>query len=193
MSKIKVGLKYPVFAPIAAEPADALPTYAQKVQVGEAITANLTINQSSGELYGSDALLVKVSDFISGTIALNTDGLDDEVAQAMYGVTVEEEGLVVYNAGDAAPNGGFAYYAPMLQAKTNKPYFRGIYYPKVQAAMGSDSASTKTTSVTFSTANTTLTVMKAENGDWMHTKDFDVEAEAKAWVDACLTSAAPGA
>lgn len=191
MSKAKVGMKCPMFAPITAEAAGKLPTYGEKILVGEAISASLTVNMTSGELHGDDALLIKVSDFVSGTIALNTVGIDDDVAAALYGATVDE-GLVVYNAGDSAPNGGFAYYAPMVEAKTNKPYFKGIYFPKVQAAMGNDNSATKAGSVTIQTANTTLTVMKAENGDWMHTEILETEAAALAWVEACLTPAAPG-
>ena len=192
MSKVKMGAKYPRFAPIKSEAANALPTYdTAKVTIGELIAANMTVNQASGELYSDDALNIKVSEFSSATVAMEIDGLEDDVAKALYGATVESDGaLVTYNVGDVAPNGGLAYYVQMRD-KAGKAYFKGYYFPKVQAAMGTDNAATKGSSVSFQTANTTFTVMKAENGDWMQTELHDTEAAAKAWVDSVLTSTAP--
>lgn len=191
MSKVKVGAKYPCFAPIATEPENALPTYSKPITViGELISANLTITLASGELHSDDALNLKVSDFVSGQVAMTTDGLDDEPAEAIYGATAEE-GLVKYNVGDEAPYGGLAYYCQM-RSKAGGIYYKGYYFPKVQAAMGNDNSSTKGSSVTFSTNNTNFTVMKAENGDWMHTEVLDSESAAKAWVASVLTTTVPG-
>lgn len=191
MSKVKVGAKYPCFAPIATEPEDALPTYSAPITViGELISANLTITLASGELYSNDALNLKVADFVSGQVAMTTDGLDDEPAEAIYGATAEE-GRVKYNVGDEAPYGGLAYYCQM-RSKAGGIYYKGYYFPKVQAAMGNDNSSTKGSSVTFSTNNTNFTVMKAENGDWMHTEVLDSESAAKAWVASVLTTTVPG-
>lgn len=190
MSKVKMGAKYPRFAAIKTEEAGKLPTYdTEKVTIGELIAANLTVNLASGELYSDDALNIKVSEFSSGTIAMETDGIEDTVASALFGATAKE-GLVVYNVGDVAPNGGLAYYV-MLKDKITGTHYKGYYFPKVQAAMGNDNAATKGSSVSFQTANTTFTVMKAENGDWMQTEVFATEAEAKAWVDSMLTTTAP--
>ena len=193
MSKVKMGAKYPRFAPIKSEAANALPTYdTAKVTIGELIAANMTVNLTSGELYSDDALNIKASEFSSATVAMETDGMEDEVAKALYGATIETDGsLVTYNVGDAAPNGGLAYYV-MMKDKAGKTYYKGYFFPKVQAAMGNDNAATKGSSISFQTANTTFTVMKAEYGDWMHTEIHAAETEAKAWVDACLTSPAPG-
>lgn len=189
MSKVKMGAKYPRFVAIKTEEADALPTYdTEKVTIGELIAANMTVNLANGELYSDDALNIKVSEFSSATIAMETDGMEDAVAKALYGATVDAEGgLVTYNSGDVAPNGGLAYYV-MMRDKTGKTYYKGYYFPKVQAAMGNDNAATKGNSVSFQTANTTFTVMEAANRDWMQTEIHETEAEARAWVDACLTS-----
>lgn len=194
MSKVKIGAKYPRWAKITSEAAGKLPTYdTEKVTIGELIAANMTINLASGELYSDDALNLKISEFSSGTIAMETDGLDDEAASSLYGATVEEAGgKVTYNTGDVAPYGGLAYYAMMKDKSSSSNYYKCYYFPKVQAAMGNDNTATKGSSVTFSTANTTFTVMKAENGDWMHTEIVSTETEAKTWCDTALTTAAAG-
>ena len=193
MSKVKIGAKYPCFAPIATEPESELPTYSTPITViGELISSNLTITLATGELYSDDALNISVSDFVSGQVAMTTDGLDDEAAEGIYGATIEEEGsLVKYNVGDEAPYGGLAYYCQM-KSKAGGTYYKGYFFPKVQAAMGNDNSSTKGSSVTFSTNNTNFTVMKANNGDWMHTEVLDSEAAAKAWVTSVLTTQSGG-
>ena len=194
MSKVKIGAKYPCFAPIATTPVGDLPTYnAPVVVIGELISAALSVTLASGELYSDDALNIKVSDFVSGSVAMQTDGLDDEVVEAIYGATIEADGtLVTYNTSDEAPYGGLAYYAKM-KSKAGGTYFKGYFFPKVQAAMGNDSVTTKSNSPTFSTSNINFTVMPADNGDWMKTEILESESEAKAWVASMLTTAEAGA
>ena len=193
MSKVKIGAKYPCFAPIATEPAGELPTYSTPITViGELISAALSVTLASGQLYSDDALNISVNDFVSAQVAMVTDGLDDESAKAIYGATIEEEGsLVTYNVGDEAPYGGLAYYCQM-KSKTGGAYYKGYFFPKAQAAMGNDSSTTKGSSVTFSTNNTTFTIMKADNGDWMQTEILDSETAAKSWVTTKLTSSTGG-
>lgn len=193
MSKVKIGAKYPCFAPIATEPTGQLPTYSTPITViGELVSSNLTITLATGDLYSDDALNISVSDFVSAQVAMVTDGLDDEAAGAIYGATIEEEGsLVTYNVGDEAPYGGLAYYCQM-KSKAGGTYYKGYFFPKVQAAMGNDNSSTKSGSVTFSTNNTNFTVMKADNGDWMQTEVLNSETEAKAWVNTKLTTTPSG-
>lgn len=185
MSKVKTGMKLPKFAAIKTEAANALPTYDTTiVTIGEAIAGNLTVNQTSGELYSDDALNIKVTDFSSGSLALQTDGIDDEVAAAIFGATAES-GLVTYSAGDVAPNGGLTYYAPMRD-KSGTAYFKGYYFPKVQAAMGNDNSATKGNSISFQTANTTFTVMKCNSGVWMQTEILGTEEDAINWCESKL-------
>lgn len=192
MSKVRMGAKYPRFAKIASEPEGARPAYDEKITtIGELIAANLTINYASGELYSNDALNIKVDEFSSGTIAMENDGLDSEVHEALFGATVDENGEVVHSAEDVAPCGGLGYYTRMRD-KAGKAYFEGHFYPKVQATLGGANASTKGNSVAFTTANVTFTVMRCESGEfWVH-QVLDTEAAAKAWVDKQLTSSAAG-
>ena len=59
-----------------------------------------------------------------------------------------------------------------------------IFFPLVKASLGSDTASTKTDSITFGTTNTTFIIFPCNSGDWRFTEEFDTEAEAIAWVKA---------
>lgn len=181
------GAKYPCFAPfVGAEPEDALPKYGEKVVLGRLVAANLTVNLASGELYADDALTEQLSEFASGTIAMETDDMLDDVASVVYGATATEK-KVTYNKGDTAPNGGLAYYKTLM--RNGVKFYKGFYYPKARAALGNDNAQTRGNSITFGTNSTTFTVMSANNGDWRITETFPTEAEAKAWVDEQLAKA----
>lgn len=189
MSKVRMGAKYPRFSKITSEPEGVLPVYGEKITtIGELIAANLTINYASGELYSDDSLNIKVDEFSSGAIAMENDGLESEVYEALFGATVDEDGVVSHSAEDVAPCGGLGYYTRMRD-KAGNAYFEGHFFPKVQAALSGANASTKGNSVTFTTANVTFTVMRCESGAfWLH-QVCDTEAEAKAWVNAHLTTA----
>lgn len=192
MSKVRMGAKYPRFSKIASEPEGARPVYGEQITtIGELIAANLTINYATGDLYSDDALNIKGEEFSSGTIAMENDGLESEVYAALFGATVGEDGEVSHSAEDVAPVGGLGYYTRMMD-KTKKVYYEGHFYPKVQATLGGANASTKGSSINFTTANVTFTVMRCESGEfWVH-QVFDTEAAAKTWVDSQLKPSAAG-
>lgn len=186
------GAKYPCFAPISAEPDQALPTYdtAHRIEIGKLVKADLTVNLASGEIYANDVLAESVSEFASGTIAMETDDMEDTAATVVYGVTVTNK-LLADNVADAAPEGGLAYYKKLM--RNGKILYKGFFYPKVKAALGNDSAATKGSSITFSTTATTFTVKACGNGDWRQTEVLETEAAAKAWVKERLGGGTPPA
>lgn len=183
------GAKYPKFAPIKTETASGLPTYdtAKAAKVGRLVSANLTVNLASGELYADDILSESVSAFASGSIAMETDDMVDSTAATVYGAAVVDNGLVTYAEGDTPPIGGLAYYKVMM--RDGQKLFKGYFYPKVRAALGNDNAATKGSSITFQTTNTTFTVFAAANGVWRQTQEFTTETEAIAWVDGRFSAA----
>lgn len=185
MSKVKTGMKLPKFAKIKTEGLNTLPAYDTGiVSIGEAIAGNLTVNMSSGELYSDDALNLRVNEFASASLALETDGIDDEVATVLFGATAVT-GLVTYSAGDVSPYGGLAYYTPMKD-KTGTVYYKGYYFPKVQATIGGDNSATKAGTIAFQTASTTFTVFKCNTGAWMQNEILKSEAEAITWCETKL-------
>lgn len=179
------GAKCPMFAPFKTEPAAALPTYDTAVTVGALVSANLTVNLASGELYADDALKEQLSEFASGTVALETDDMTDAVAQVIYGATGDSSktGELKFNKGDTAPYGGFGYYKVLM--RDGQKVYKGCFYPKVRAALGNDNAATRGNSITFGTTPTALTVFACNTGDWRITKEFTgdgAEANALAWL-----------
>jgi len=182
------GAKYPRFSPIATEPENALPAYATTgpVTIGKLVKADLTVTLASGKLYADDGLAESVDEFSSGSLAMETDDMTDDVATEVYGATVTEK-KVSYKAGDSAPMGGLAYYKVLM--RNGVKLYKGYFYPRVKAMLGNDSAATKADSVTFGTAATTFTVFRCNSDEWRITEEFTTEAEAKAWVDTQLGKA----
>ena len=88
----------------------------------------------------------------------------------------------MYNIKVDPPRGGLAYYKKLMGLR--RVLYKGIYFPLVKASLGSDTANTKTDSITFGTTNTTFIIFPCNSGDWRFTEEFDTEAEALAWVKA---------
>lgn len=164
------GANYPCFKP---EGKDA------GVVLGKLIGADLTVNLASGELYADDALAEQASEFASGSIAMETDDMEDDVASVVYGCTVKEN-EVVYNKDDTPPRGCLGYYKVLMRA--GKKFFKGYFYPMVRAALGNDSAKTRGNNITFATNSTTFTVYADDNGDWRTTMTCDTVDEVRQWI-----------
>lgn len=169
------GAKYSCFKPNGA---------ANGLVLGKLVAANLTVNLASGELYADDGLAEQLSEFSSGSLAMETDNMSDPIASAVYGAKVTN-GMVTYNKSDNAPEGILAYYKSLMVSGVRK--FRTYIYPRAKAAVGNDNATTRGNSINFQTAQTTFTIFDDPNGDWRKTKEFDSEADAKAWIDSELS------
>ena len=178
------GAKNPYFAPIESEPEGTLPVYkGEPVKIGRLVKADLTLTMASGKLYADDELAESAEECVSGSIAMETDDILDTVASVIYGATVKEK-TVVYNTSDNPPPGGLAYYKKLM--RHGKLVFKGLFFPRVKAALGNDAAQTKADSITFGTSTTNFTVSNANNGDWRFTEEFETEDAALAWVKAML-------
>lgn len=182
------GAKYIKFNPIKTQPEDALPIYSKEkpVQIGRLVKADLTVNMASGKLFADDELAESLDEFSSGSLAAETDDMTDDVASVLYGCQVVDK-TVHYQYGDTPPEGGLAYYKVLLRRGVR--VFKGCFYPRTKAALGNDTAQSRTDSITFGTTATNFTMMACNSGDWRLTEEFSVEKEAKAWVDKMLAGA----
>lgn len=162
------GANYPCFQPHGG----------QGIVMGKLVSANFTPNIVKGEQHGDDTTVEQVSEFISGTVAMETDDMTDQVASVVYGAKIED-GAVIYNKDDVAPLGNLAYYKAVR--RDHKNYYQAYLYPLARAEIGNDSAQTKGSSITFQSAQTNFTVFTDENGRWREVKTFEDKATARAW------------
>lgn len=165
------GAKHPCFKPSTA---------ASGVILGKLVAANLTVNLASGELYADDSLAEQLSEFSSGSVAMETDNMADPIASTIYGATVSN-GIVTYNKNDTPPEGVLGYYKVLMISGVKK--YRAYVYPRAKASVGNDNAQTRGSSINFQTAQTAFTIFDDGAGNWRKTKECDTEADAIAFIN----------
>lgn len=171
------GAKHPCFKPSTA---------ASGVILGKLVAANLTVNLASGELYADDSLAEQLSEFSSGSVAMETDNMADAIASTIYGAAVAN-GIVTYNKNDTPPEGVLGYYKVLMIGGVKK--YRAYIYPRAKASIGNDNAQTRGSSISFQTAQTAFTIFDDGAGNWRKTKECDTEAAAIAYIDSeCAVS-----
>lgn len=153
---------------------------ASGIVLGKLVSANLTVNLASGEIYADDGLAEQLSEFSSGTLAVETDDMTDENAAEVYGCKVDG-GLVTYNKNDTCPRGSLAYYKVLM--RQGEKYFKAYFYPRVRAALGNDNAQTRGSSITFTPVQTTFTIFADDDGNWRQHETFDSAESANAWCE----------
>lgn len=182
-----IGLKHPVFAPIATEPANSLPTYGTGLVVGMAIAADVSIELSDAKLAADDTIAETENGFVSGTISMGVDDLSDAVLKAWLGVqeaSLGGEATLRSAATYDSPEGGFGYYR--VRKKAGVRSFRAYWYHKTKWGMPGENAATKPDgSIEWQTPTIEGEIMTALDtaASWRDEATFDAEADAIAWLD----------
>jgi len=183
----KIGLKYPVYAPIDTE-TDSSVTYGVGAVLAKAISASISIENNDVRLYADDAVAESDHSFASGTVTIGIDDLYDDAKVALLdyieGDTVDPAiGSKELAVGTASPAYvGFGFYGKVIRNKT--PYWRAIWLKKVQFAEPNDELTTKGENVEFQTMELEGTILMPADGVWKEEATFSTEAKAKQWLDA---------
>lgn len=109
------GAKYPYFNQVQEETEGKLPTYKnpEPVRIIRLVKADLTVNLTSGKLFVDGGLAESVDEFSTGSIAMETDNMEDTVSAEVYeGEVVDKE--VHYNIADELPAGGLSKKETLL-------------------------------------------------------------------------------
>lgn len=179
--QLAYGAEYPCMAKIKVEADEALPTYDTGFVATEMVKISETVNYSEGSFYADNKLSEKVSKINSATLTFDSKGFTEENQALIYGLKIDATTKeMIYDQNAEAPFIGKAFIRELLE--NNKSYFEGVFYPKCQAILSNDEASTRTDSITFSPKSTTLNVFIPKNGQWKITKRFADIDEAKGWV-----------
>lgn len=180
--KMPVGMARSFWAPIATEPAAALPTYGDVEELGAARTGTLAITTATADIYGDDVNLLHFEDFVSYALTTETTLDDLEVNAKMYGHTVAD-GVVTAAAGDAAPYGGYGFIEPIL--KTDKSLvYRATFLTKLSANASGEAqnAATRQGSADPRPNSMQFTGYACNSGAWRLQQEFNTEALAVAWI-----------
>lgn len=194
-----IGLSSAFFAPIAADgqgSATAHPTYGEKVELGSAVKAHLSVTTASLEVYGDNSLEISDEMFVSGNLDTETL-LDDLTVDAkIYGATVDEtDSSVTDSDTDASAEGCIGYVQEFL-TKEKKHVYRGVFYYRATSLKSSikDEADTRQKEVSFKNKALSWTILKDLTGAWRRRKGgFATQAEAEAWLESLRTGGATAA
>lgn len=186
MAQSAFGAEYTRFAPFKApEAANTAPDYDDIISLGGLVSATETPNVSTGQLYSDNKETLRKDSTTSYTIALTTDGLNNEDAAILLGTSYDDTSdEISYSNMDVPPFGGFGYIRNI--GTEDGEFWKGVFYPKVKAAPTADGANTQGSSITYGTTSVSMTALKAKAATVpirVDSKNFDDEADAKAWVD----------
>lgn len=179
----KLGLKYVAWAKHATEPTSSIPTYDAGAVLGKAVSTNLAVKNSEGELYADDQLAEYKSEFSSADLTLEVDNISLANQAKLYGATYAAD-EIKFAASDTAPYGGIGGYQVVQINGVIK--YRAWFFPKARASVPDWSGATKGNSISFGTQPMNLKVLAPNYGPWYYVKEFTTEAAAQAYVDTKL-------
>ena len=166
-------------------------TYSNPFHVGDAITANISITNASGDLYANNRRKEHKEKFDAGTIELGVDDLLDDVLRKMNGhgtknITVGSTSVAVNvsKTSDVAPELGIGFYQTVVRNGIDK--YRVIILKRVPFTEPNDNAQTANNSINMSGRTISGTILGDKNEEWKLDATVETVAEAEALLDAVL-------
>jgi len=167
----KIGLKYPVYKGSTGG------------VIGKALTADITIETNTAELYADDGLAESDYSFKSGTISLGIDELSDAVQAEFLGHTIASSEMTAKST-DVPAYVGIGFYGVKMISGVKK--YRAIFFPKVKFNEPSDSEKTQGESIEFGTSTLEGKILKNDSDVWKIEKTFALVADAIAYLNTAV-------
>lgn len=181
---VPVGMQRSFWAPIATEPASAMPTYGDVEEMGAARLGTLTYTVAAADIEGDDQVLDHFEQFQSGTFVGETTLNELEVNAKIYGHDYADD-EEASGTDDQAPFGAYGFTEPILRSGATEPVYRATFLPKIKAnpANEAQNAAQKSGGTINPSYNSiTYTVYACNTGKWRYRKEFDSAAEAEAYL-----------
>ena len=182
----KVGLKYPVYAPLIESGTTV--SYGVGAVLAKAIQANVSVDSNDTALYADDAIAEIDKSFKSGKVTVGIDDFYDAAKVALLnyveGATVDAATGAKELSVNAESSGnyvGYGFYGKVIRNKIS--YFRAVWLKKVLFAEPSDENETRGESTAFKTPQLEGSILKAADGKWKEEATFSTEAAAKSWLE----------
>ena len=164
-----IGLDKPYYS-IITEGSGGVETYAAPVSMGKAISAEITLEFSEGDLYGDDGLAEAVREFKKGKLTFEQTDLAASVRHALLGAKIDNNGAVVSSAEDEAP-----YVAIGFRARRSDGKYKYFWLYKVRFSVPGTSLQTKGDNINFSTPKLEGEIMRRnKTSDGSHPWKVDV-------------------
>lgn len=166
-------------------------TFGTPTKLSEAISANITPNYATAELYADDIITDDLSAFTNATIELNVRDLDPTALIALFGLRRGSKGEVVYSSEDVSAEVAIGFRS-LKSPGTNYRYY---WFRRVKFTLPAGAWNTKGDSITFNTPTISGKVMPdiaadtAGKHQWeFHLDDDDATTGASSQISGWFTA-----
>ena len=187
----QIGLDKAHYASRTVASGNAPVTFGTPVALPPAISANLTPNYATAELYGDDVITDDLSAFTYATIELNTRDLEPKDLVDLFGLRRGSKGEVVYSGEDVSAEVALGFRS-LKSPGTNYRYY---WFRRVKFTLPASAWNTKGDSITFNTPTISGKVMPdivpdaASKHQWeFHLDDDDTTTGASTQIAGWFTA-----
>lgn len=177
----RIGLRNIHYAVLTEDTTEAL-AYSAIKEIPGAITANVTPNVNTQELYADDQLWESDSALGAVDVALEIADLPLEIRAELTGATLNLDGVLVEKADDAPP-----YIALGFASLKSTGKYQYVWLLKGRARPFSDEYETRKENVEHKTPTLDFHFMpRRKDAEWRHMADEDQNdfTDAATWFDA---------
>lgn len=167
-----VGLDRLFYAPITESPTTGDESYGTPVMLAKAMSAELSVELAEATLFADDGASEVVKEFKNGKLTLGVDNIGREVAMALTGAKVDDNGVLISSSED-----GGEPVAIGFRAKKSNGKYKYVWLYRVKFAVPSTSLATKGDSITFSTPTIEGTVMRRNKLDGQDKHPWKAEVD----------------
>lgn len=187
-----IGVSKPYVAKYAE--AEGIVSYTGGTKLAKMVQLSAEIDSGDNNvLYADNGAAESDKSFVSGTLTITTDDLDQEGSALILGITpskvtvnMKEVDELVYNDDMTAPYLGFGC---IIKKKRNNAYsYRAIVFTKVMFAVPSEAATTQGETIEWQTPELTAAIFRddSEKHAWKREASFDAESDAEAYLKQML-------
>lgn len=158
-------------------------TYTNGMALARGVNVSIEPEVSDNNIFYADNVAAETAGgiFMSGTATLQVDGLFDEAAKFIYGITQENEGSTnyyEYSASSAAPFVGIGYIIRYMSAGVTS--YVPMILKKCRFDVGKISAETQGENIDFQPSELTATILRDDSTAQAWRRDYAAQTSERA-------------
>lgn len=187
-----IGMRHVVMAKVAGHTPGTAPTYEDGMDVGMAITGNLTITRNNNPLYGDDVIAEDDNGITNMELELGVDDLSDEAQEYMGLVkkvtTGEGTSAVTTYLDTSAPSNRIGIGYIRVRRKAGVTNYQAVWGYAGRFSMNAENSQTKGESIEWQTPTVQgrfegIDIDGSGDYGFRQRRSFATEAAAAAWLD----------
>ena len=149
-----------LYTATVTEDENGVETYGTPEVIAKGISADISVEADSADLYADDGVDEHFEEFKKGTLTLGVNDISSAAAAKLFGVIVDSKGVVVSAAESSAPAVAVGFRARKANGK-----YRYFWLYKVKFSVPGTKLATKGETIAFTTPELTGTIMRRNKPD----------------------------